>query len=137
MKAAQMLICGWDVFPAGSVAADATIRIWDLKTGKRLLLLEGHLAGVSTIAWSPDSKTLASGSDDKSIRLWDVATVGFCGFFSFPFTLSSLFSFGVVCKTNSSLFLVRIIGQTVSGCFSGSSQLHLLFGVFAEGEYAC
>jgi COMPASS component SWD3 len=36
--------------------------------------LESHLAGISTIAWSPDSQTLASGSDDKTIRLWDRAT---------------------------------------------------------------
>jgi COMPASS component SWD3 len=36
--------------------------------------LEGHLAGVSTIAWSPDSNTIASGSDDKTIRLWHRAT---------------------------------------------------------------
>ena len=40
-----------------------------------MLSLEGHMAGISTIAWSPDSKSLASGSDDKSIRLWDVSTV--------------------------------------------------------------
>ena len=57
-----------------SSAADATIRIWETATGKQLHILEGHLAGISTIAWSPDSKTLASGSDDKSIRLWDVST---------------------------------------------------------------
>jgi COMPASS component SWD3 len=44
-------------------------------TGRQLNVLEGHLAGISTIAWSPDSGTLASGSDDKSIRLWDVPTV--------------------------------------------------------------
>ena len=56
-------------------AADATIRIWETATGKHLHTLEGHLAGISTIAWSPDSQTLASGSDDKSIRLWDVSTV--------------------------------------------------------------
>lgn len=39
--------------------------------------LSGHLAGISTLSWSPDSRTLASGSDDKSIRLWD-ATTGRC-----------------------------------------------------------
>lgn len=36
--------------------------------------LEGHLAGISTLAWSPDSRVLATGSDDKLIRLWDVST---------------------------------------------------------------
>ena len=55
-------------------AADATIKIWDSATGALLHTLEGHLAGISTIAWSPDSNVLASGSDDKIIRLWDVAT---------------------------------------------------------------
>ena len=61
--------------PGSLIAADATIRIWESTTGKQLHILEGHLAGISTIAWSPDSKTLASGSDDKSIRLWDISTV--------------------------------------------------------------
>ncbi|KAJ9157966.1 WD repeat-containing protein 5 [Pleurostoma richardsiae] len=36
--------------------------------------LVGHMAGVSCLAWSPDSKTLATGSDDKAIRLWDRVT---------------------------------------------------------------
>jgi COMPASS component SWD3 len=36
---------------------------------------EGHLAGISTLAWSPDGQWIASGSDDKTIRFWNVNTV--------------------------------------------------------------
>lgn len=56
-------------------AADCTIKVWNAQTGTLVHTLEGHLAGVSTISWAPDSIVLASGSDDKSIRLWDVRTV--------------------------------------------------------------
>jgi COMPASS component SWD3 len=56
-------------------AADCTIKVWNAQTGSLVHTLEGHLAGVSTISWAPDSTILASGSDDKSIRLWDVRTV--------------------------------------------------------------
>ena len=59
------------------IAADATIKIWASQTGALAHTLEGHLAGISCIAWSPDSKVLASGSDDKLIRLWDI-TSGRC-----------------------------------------------------------
>ncbi|MGL4498464.1 MAG: hypothetical protein ACRCU2_05320, partial [Planktothrix sp.] len=36
--------------------------------------LEGHQDWVSSIAFSPDSKTLASVSDDNTIKLWNVET---------------------------------------------------------------
>src|ERR1700681_3160439 len=36
--------------------------------------LKGHTDRVISVAYSPDGKTLASGSSDTTIKLWDVAT---------------------------------------------------------------
>ena len=35
--------------------------------------LEGHTECVTAIAWSPEGKSLASGADDGTVRLWDPA----------------------------------------------------------------
>ena len=37
-------------------------------------VLTGHTSAVESVAFSPDGKTLATGSDDGSVRLWDVAS---------------------------------------------------------------
>lgn len=47
----------------------------NLPSGVRLMrTLRGHMGNIGRIAWSPDGRMLASPSNDKTIRLWDVET---------------------------------------------------------------
>jgi WD40 repeat protein len=48
------------------------VMIWDLRENKRPRSLQGHETWVTTVALSPDGKTLASGSGDMLVKLWDV-----------------------------------------------------------------
>jgi len=51
------------------------IRLWDLRKGQQIgPPLIGHSSPGFTFAISPDNKLLASGGNDGTIHLWDVAT---------------------------------------------------------------
>ncbi|MDE0313890.1 MAG: hypothetical protein OXM61_03230, partial [Candidatus Poribacteria bacterium] len=63
--------------PDGSklaVASAIGIWIYNAQTGQELDLYTGHTAEVLSISFSPDGTTIVSGSDDKTIRLWDTNT---------------------------------------------------------------
>jgi WD40 repeat protein len=53
---------------------DGVIEIWDAATGEKRASLRGHRAGVTAVSFSRDENSLASGSADRSARLWNLET---------------------------------------------------------------
>jgi WD40 repeat protein len=60
-----------------SASADETVRLWNVDPkadafGKERRVLKGHSGPVRCLGFMEDHKYLATGGDDKSIKLWDV-----------------------------------------------------------------
>ncbi len=63
-----------DGLQVASSAADKTIRILDIASGKVTRSLEGHTHHVLSVAWQDDGQTIASASADQSIKVWNAET---------------------------------------------------------------
>lgn len=55
---------------------DATLRLWDLNSGKCTRRFVGHTKDVLSVAFSEDNRQIVSGSRDKTWKLWN--TLGEC-----------------------------------------------------------
>ncbi len=51
-----------------------TIQIWDVATRKPIATFTGHKRNIQSLAFSPNSRLLASGGSDGVIYLWDVTS---------------------------------------------------------------
>ncbi len=47
------------------------LKLWDARSGGLIADLRGHAGPVLSLAFTPDGKTLASGSADGVVKLWD------------------------------------------------------------------
>ncbi|PSB06107.1 hypothetical protein C7B76_30190, partial [filamentous cyanobacterium CCP2] len=56
----------------GGAHWETGIQFWNLDNGECFKTLTGHDRWIMDVQLSPDGKTLASGSSDETIRLWDV-----------------------------------------------------------------
>ncbi len=50
--------------------SDKLVHVWDLREEKELAPLEGHTKAIDVLVFAPDGQTLASGSNDGTVRLW-------------------------------------------------------------------
>ncbi|KAK7880990.1 hypothetical protein WMY93_032385 [Mugilogobius chulae] len=51
---------------------DAFGRVWDLRTGRCVVFLEGHLKEIYSVNFSPNGHHLATGSADNTCKVWEL-----------------------------------------------------------------
>jgi len=57
-----------------SRAVTGEVLLWAWRTGGEPPRLRGHAHAVFSLAFSPDGRTLVTGSADRTVRIWDLAT---------------------------------------------------------------
>ena len=70
----KWLASGFMGFPLKLPFRTVSARVWNARTHEKVLDIKGHADTVFSVDISPDSTKLATGSGDKTVFIWDIAT---------------------------------------------------------------
>jgi WD40 repeat protein len=80
LRGHNYIVCGLAFSPRdrnllASADCDSKVRLWDVQRGQEMRVLEPHHAARGAcVAFSPDGQVLASGSWDRTLKVWDSDT---------------------------------------------------------------
>jgi WD40 repeat protein len=57
-----------------SGSSDHSVRLWDLRIGQCVRVMEGHEDYVQSVSMDSACKTAVSGSTDQTVKLWDLGS---------------------------------------------------------------
>ena len=57
-----------------SCSADMTVKLWDFTVFECVKTMHGHDHNISSVCFTPTGDYVLSGSRDKTIKMWEVAT---------------------------------------------------------------
>ncbi len=60
--------------PAGKPTGKKSVHMLDARTGKEVVMFDGHAFEVTSMDFSPDGRHIVTGSKDQTAKIWDIKT---------------------------------------------------------------